>query len=226
MSERGAGDAANGTRERRGLKTPRKGRKIGARERSRRRGRREDLRRRSPRPRRGARGTARRRRRGRRHPIPRPRPGGGGEGCAPDVEPWSQLPICLPFRGGGGPGASSGIPLGFERDFLALNWSRSGVPSWAPAQKLRQPSSPCGVGVAWEPNYRPGFCLRLGAPPRDAWRPSGESQEHCSATHLIFTAEGGVAVGTLEERKKASDERVKTCSQEKPPTPPTVAPRV
>lgn len=116
------------------------------------------------------RGTAGRRRRGRRY---RPAPGGRVKGVPLTSCPDPSFLFAFPFVGVEGPGASSGIPLGFERDVLALNWDRRGVPSWAPAQKSRQPRFPCRVGVAWEPIDRPGLCPRLGAPPREAWRLSG-----------------------------------------------------
>lgn len=97
------------------------------------------------------------------------RPGGSQEAApraeapqpgrrSPDVIACSRFPIRLPSRGRRrGEENSPGIPLTREGGFLALNWNRSSIPSWAPAQRVPAARRRDVVGVAWEPSHRPRF---------------------------------------------------------------------
>lgn len=108
-------------------------------------------------------------------------------GRGSDVVAWSGFPICLSSqgRGVGGVGEDSpGIPLAPGSDFLALNWNRNSIPSWAPAQGFPAAPPPYVVCDAWEPCHRLRFYAQRGHPLR---RMPGVSLEKASSTDHSLT---------------------------------------
>lgn len=123
--------------------------------------------------------------------------------------PSSYLPS-LP-RGRGTQGASSGIPLGFEKDFPALNRNRSASqaghrPRGSQSASRESPASASGS------NHR------RAALPGNAWCLSGERQQHCPATYRTVTALD-VTDGTcgLKENKNKNADNGKDLSSQKNP---------
>lgn len=170
-------------------------------------------------------GAARRRRRGRRHRTPSPPP--------PEVvvrgvpltsRPDPRFPFAFPFVG---VGDREPLP---ESRLVSRETSSPRIGAQVVSPAGHRPRSSEGsallAGSASPGKPAAARVLPPAGRPSRCPAPSAERRELCAAAHLVFAAQGGVAVGALEEREKASEERerVKACSQEKPGTS-TAAPR-